>query len=452
MWHATVISRRLAQVTLTLALALALALNVILIGFPTTRANAVVGGTSAVGNAAVVRLHTGTKVCSGALWTSRIVVTAAHCVVDASGNITSEPIFVNLPGVDVSQSPQTVTQSAIITVDGWRLDGSGYSQADDIAFLILNTDLPGGVIHRIATRTEVAAWRQAGRVVTLLGYGRTSPTSTSSLAPSAIDQPLSLPLPWPGTFSATQTTTTGVCSGDSGGPVITRVGNDVVLVGIISSASGPCSESRQPSMTGFAPSAYYDLVKRALGLTGVIAAPDEVAPLVVSGTASSLSSDSAEITGTVNAIDIATQAFFQFSRLPDFSTLDGTTAAFDVAGAETTTLSTNVAGLTAGATYYWRLAATNAVGTSVGDTRSFTTPVFATKTSQATNALLDIMIIDRTEATKVIVAPVAKSRAQCSVKGKVKRLTFTRPGTCRVKITITRAGVTTTSVYNLVVK
>ena len=446
MWHATVISRRLAQVTL------ALALSVILLCFPTTRANAVVGGTSAVGNAAVVRLRTGTTVCSGALWTSRIVVTAAHCVVDASGNVTSEPIFVNLPGVDVSQSPETVTQSAIITVDGWRLDGSGYSQPDDIAFLTLNADLPGGVIRRLATPAEVAAWRQAGRVVTLLGYGRTSPTSTSSLAPNAIDQPLSLPITWPGSFSASQTTAAGICSGDSGGPVITRVGNDVVLVGINSAASGPCSESRQPSMTGFAPSAYPGLVARALALTGGSAAPAGAAPLVVSGAASFLSSDSAEITGTVNAIDIATQAFFQFSRLPDFSTLDGTTAAFDVAGAETTTLSTNVAGLAAGATYYWRLAATNAVGTSVGDTRSFTTPVFATKTSQATNALLDIMIIDRTEVTKVIVAPVAKSRAQCSVKGKVKRLTFTRPGTCRVKITITRAGVTTTGVYNLVVK
>jgi hypothetical protein len=431
--------------------AVTLVLSTTIVALPTTRANAVVGGTSAVGNAAVVRLRTGTTVCSGALWTSRIVVTAAHCVVDASGNVTSNPIFVNLPGVDVQQSPQTVTQSAIITVDGWRLDGSGYSQPDDIAFLTLNSDLPGGVIRRLATPTEVAAWRQEGRVVTLLGYGRTSPTSTSSLVPHAIDQPLSLPITWPGAFSAVQTTTTGICSGDSGGPVVTRVGNDVVLVGINSAASGPCSESRQPSMTGFAPSAYPALVARALALTGGSAEPVGAAPLVVSGAASSLSSDSADIAGTVNANDIATQAFFQYSRLPDFSTLDGTVVAGDVAGAETTTLSANVAGLAAGATYYWRLAATNAVGTSVGDTQSFTTPVFATKTSRASNALLNIMSIDRTDITKVVVAPVAKSRAQCTVNSRTKRLTFARPGTCRVKITITRAGVTTARAYNLVV-
>ena len=428
-----------------------LVLSTTIVALPTTRANAVVGGTSAVGNAAVVRLRTGTTVCSGALWTSRIVVTAAHCVVDASGNVTSDQIFVNLPGVDVQQSPQTVTHSAIITVDGWRLDGSGYSQADDIAFLTLNSDLPGGVIRRLATPAEVAAWRQQSRVVTLLGYGRTSPTSTSSLAPNAIDQPLSLPITWPGSFSASQTTAAGICSGDSGGPVVTRVGNDVVLVGINSAASGPCSESRQPSMTGFAPSAYPSLVARALALTGGSAAPAGAAPLVVSGAASSLSSDSAEITGTVNANDIATQAFFQFSSLPDFATLDGTVAAGDVTGVETTTLAANVAGLAAGATYYWRLVATNAVGTSVGDTQSFTTPVFAAKTARASNALLNIMLIDRTEVTKVVVAPVAKSRAQCTVNSKTKRLTFARPGTCRVKITITRAGVTTARAYNLVV-
>ena len=154
----------------------------------------------------------------------------------------------------------------------------------------------------------------------------------------------------------------------------------------------------------------------------------------------------------MNANDLATQTFFQYSRLPDFSTLDGTVAAGDIAGSETATLAANVAGLAAGATYYWRPVATNTAGTSVGDTQSFTTPVFATKTSRASNALLNIMLIDRTEVTKVVVAPVAKSRTQCTVNSKTQRLIFVRPGTCRVMITITRAGVTTTGVYNLVVK
>jgi hypothetical protein len=205
-------------------------------------------------------------------------------------------------------------------------------------------------------------------------------------------------------------------------------------------------------MTGFAPSAFPNLVARALALTGGSAEPVGAAPAVVSGAASSLSSDSADITGTVNANNIATQAFFQYSRLPDFSTVDGTVTAGDVAGSETATVSANVAGLAAGAMYYWRLVATNAVGTSVGDTQSFTTPVFATKTSRASNALLNIMSIDRTDISKVVVAPVVKSRAQCTVNSRTKRLTFARPGTCRVKIAITRAGVTTTGVYNLVVK
>lgn len=187
--------------------------------------------------------------------------------------------------------------------------------------------------------------------------------------------------------------------------------------------------------------------------TGAIAPFDTLGelPTATTGASAFVSSDAAVLTGVAKANTVATQALFQYSRLPDFATLDGTVVAGDVTGGETATLAANVAGLAAGATYYWRLVATNAVGTSVGDTQSFTTPVFATKTSRASNALLNIMLIDRTEVTKVVVAPVAKSRTQCTVNSKTQRLTFARPGTCRVKITITRAGVTTTGAYNLVV-
>jgi hypothetical protein len=149
---------------------------------------------------------------------------------------------------------------------------------------------------------------------------------------------------------------------------------------------------------------------------------------------------------------VATQAFFQYSQAPDFSTLDGTVIAGDVAGEETTTLSANFVRLQPGATYYWRIAATNAAGTTVGDTQSFTTPVFVAKTSKAPKALLTALVIDRTDVTRIVVKPAAKSRLQCALNSRTKRLIFTRTGTCRVRVTVTRDGVTTSGNYNLSVQ
>ncbi|MFM8712269.1 MAG: hypothetical protein ACKOE7_02710, partial [Actinomycetota bacterium] len=163
-------------------------------------------------------------------------------------------------------------------------------------------------------------------------------------------------------------------------------------------------------------------------------------------------SDSAVLSGTVNANSVATQAFFQYSRLPDFSSLDGTVVAGDVTGNETATFSGPIVGLEAGVTYYWRLAATNASGTTVGATQSFATPVFGRSTSLSTNALLNNLVIDKTAITKLVIAPTTKSKPYCAINTKSKRLTFTKPGTCRVKITITRTDATSTGVYNLAVK
>lgn len=512
----------------------------------TSPANAVVGGSTAVGNTAVVRLVNGSSVCSGALWTSHIVVTAAHCVVNSSGSVTSAPISVYAPGVNILQSPQTVTQSAIITVEGWQKRGE-FSQADDIAFLILANELGGVSISRLATTEEIAAWSREGRIVTFLGYGRTSATGSSSATPNLINQPLSTLPTWPGAFTATQTATTGICSGDSGGPVITQVASEVVLLGVNSAASGPCSASSRPSMTGFSPASYPDLVRRALELTNLTALPlittgsalgvtttsaflsataignnllttttftygvqpdlsgasvtvdaaqvtgstptaIEVAvtnlmpgttyyfranatnlagtvsgtiaqfttlggaPSATSGSASSIASDSAVVTGTVNANTVASQAFFQYSQVADFSTLVGSIAAGDVTGSETATLAANLSRLEPGVTYYWRIAATNAAGTTVGGTQSFTTPVFSVKSSRTPTALLNSLVIDRTGVSRTVVEPMAKSRLQCAVNSRTKRLTFTRAGTCRVKITVTRAGVATSRNYNLVVR
>jgi len=511
-----------------------------------TPASAVIGGTSALGNTAVVRILNGSSSCSGALWTSRIVVTAGHCVVNSAGRVTTNPIAVYAPGVSTQQSPQTISQSQIIVVDGFR-KYSDYSQADDIAFLVLASELAGGTITRLATTEEVAAWGREGRVVTFLGYGRTTPSSPSSPTPNRIDQPLTTNTPWPGSFTAAQTSTTGICSGDSGGPVITQVGNDIVLIGINSAASGPCSPSSRPSMTGFIPTAFPALVKQALDATNVVALPSVTtasavgirttnailsgtviasnlltttsftyglqpdlsgavttieatkvagnsatafeaaainlmpgttyyfranatnlagtvsgaiaqfttlggAPIVASAAASSIASDSVVVAGTVNANSVATQAFFQLSTVPDFSSLVGTIVAGDVIGEETASLSANFIGLVPGTTYYWRIAATNAAGTSVGATLTFATPVFERQTSLSTTALLNLLIVDSVDVTKVVVAPVVKSKQQCALNTRNNRLLLTKPGNCRLKLTLTKPNATVTAFFNLAVK
>ena len=511
-----------------------------------TPAAAVVGGTSALGNTAVVRILNGGSSCSGALWTSRIVVTAGHCVVNSSGNVTTGAISVFAPGVSTQQSPQTISQSQIIVVDGFR-KYSDYSQPDDIAFIVLASELPGGTITRLATTDEVAAWGREGRVVTFLGYGRTSPNGPSSPVPHRIDQPLTSSTPWPGSFAATQTSTTGICSGDSGGPVVTQVGTDLVLIGINSAASGPCSPSSRPSMTGFVPAAFPALVKRALDATNVVALPSvttasavairttnailtgtviannlltttsftyglqpdlsgavttieattiagntatafEAAainlvpgttyyfranatnlagavsgaiaqfttlgglPIVTSSDATSIASDSAVVAGTVNASSVSTQAFFQLSTVADFSSLVATIVSGEVTGEETASLSANFTGLSAGATYFWRLAATNAAGTSVGATLTFTTPVFERQTSLSANALLAALSVDRNELTKVVVSPVAKSKQQCTLNARTSRLILNKPGKCRVKLTLTKPTATVVAFYNLAIR
>lgn len=509
---------------------------------------AVVGGTPAAGNGAVVRLLMPDAVCSGALWTPRIVITAGHCVTDMAGNVTNQPVQISLPGANVSLSPQVISQSATITVNGWRRVGQ-LSQADDIAFLVLPMDLPGGTISRLATVAEVQTFMNERRIVSFFGYGRTTATSGSSTVPNVIDQALFPNQPWAGSFSANQTSFSGICAGDSGGPVITQSGGETVLIGINSAASGPCARSFSPSMTGFIPSAFPDLVSRAtslaamgslpptsvsnavsvgrnfariratipnvlpnltatvsigtapesLGNVGVAnatvtttAASTSIAldidgletdrtyyyrvaygtidgaastlfptgeilsfttgvntPLLSPGEAVEVASDAAVLTGLVSSV-VPAEVFFQVSRTPDFAVIDANGVFGQVQSSEPAAISVPITGVQPNTTYFWRMGANGAWGTTLSDVRTFTTPVFTINSTVAPRPLLTRLNIDLDGVARTDISPTANSRRTCSVLSS-KRLRFAFAGTCRLKVTITRSDSRTVRFYNLVV-
>jgi len=93
------------------------------------------------------------------------------------------------------------------------------------------------------------------------------------------------------------------------------------------------------------------------------------APTVKTGSATNVTSTSATLTGTVNANGQSTTAWF------DYGTVKGTygnkSSTQSVSGSTDTTVSSTITGLTAGTTYYYRIAAQNNSGTSYGEEMSF---------------------------------------------------------------------------------
>ena len=94
-------------------------------------------------------------------------------------------------------------------------------------------------------------------------------------------------------------------------------------------------------------------------------------PVVTTGSATSVTSNSATLNGTVNANGLETYAWF------DYSTTSGTysnvSSTQKVSGTSDTTVSINISGLSAARTYYYRITAQNNSGTTFGSEKSFST-------------------------------------------------------------------------------
>ena len=93
------------------------------------------------------------------------------------------------------------------------------------------------------------------------------------------------------------------------------------------------------------------------------------APTVTTESATDVTTTTATLNGTVNANGISTTAWFEYGSISGSYGSKSNTKA--VTGSTDTTVSASISGLTAGTTYYYRIAAQNSIGTSYGKEMSF---------------------------------------------------------------------------------
>jgi hypothetical protein len=99
------------------------------------------------------------------------------------------------------------------------------------------------------------------------------------------------------------------------------------------------------------------------------------APIVTTGSSTSVSSTSATVSGTVNPQGQPTTYHFDYGTDTNYGSTSPASPPYPSAGSGTTAQpeSANLTGLTAGVTYHYRIEATNASGTTYGADQTFTT-------------------------------------------------------------------------------
>jgi hypothetical protein len=244
----------------------------------------------------IVMGSTSYEMCSAAVWKPRVLLTAAHCLTDAGGSTAAagSRIFVMPPGVNsplvYATGPVGAARVRVIgTYLGQQyLEASKLVVGNDIAAVVLDSDLSASAFTRLADRTELHAWVKSSRETTIVGYGITSLSDTS---PS---------IPRTGTFILTEIqvdrrNTSGwvtwsnpvngvdTCPGDSGAPQFVSTGTSTLLIGDI--AGGNCT-GQQRTAEGFAAITYLDVLNPALiaaGYPAIPSAPQDVIATSMNG-------------------------------------------------------------------------------------------------------------------------------------------------------------------------
>ena len=226
--------------------------------FNASPAYSVENGTDVTGNAVVVQVATNTSStsstrCSGALIAPSIVATAGHCVLDVNGLVSKE-IWVGNPGKEIDSNSLTAKlMASSVQITSSFKNGAGSTVGDDdVVFLILATPRNLTVPIRLPSEAETLSFKSSKTPLKLIGFGYTSNSSTaSSPNPYAMDATFGSEQ-YPQADSANANSTLGgVCSGDSGGPVLVSTASELILVGVITGAQLGSSHCSAKSSSGY---------------------------------------------------------------------------------------------------------------------------------------------------------------------------------------------------------
>ncbi len=215
--------------------------------------------------------------CTASLVSDRVVLTAAHCVIDSATN-KPKAIFIYdgesiqktkwsttvsatdvqaYPGYDVRVKPNTAA------IDTWQ---------DDIAVIVLPEAAPSNIRRLPLAEAGETKGYAIGATVRMTGYGSTSPSAADAYVKRTGSGVIAEARARTVTLSKTETTASG-CGGDSGGPIQARDASARVL-GVASFVSNPGDVQTCRDKTHYMRvSAYRPFIDGAIKASGGGAAP-----------------------------------------------------------------------------------------------------------------------------------------------------------------------------------
>lgn len=269
--------RRLLAVPLALGLLSALSMPAQASVRPEPR---VMGGSPALGDQVTVGIimrdgDRWPKVCTAALWKPRILLTAAHCLTKAGTPTVVDGVKAFPPGIAIQAYSNAQPNASPVGVVGINRPNGYVSlgtqvNPNDIAAIVLDADLAGSAITRLASTAEVDRLARQAAPITMIGYGQAGPGVSNNL-PNAIALPLQQLLTdstLGSIFLATTTDGRDACPGDSGAPVISTGPSGTLLLGTQAGANGPCFGQAEGATINLLAMGYLDMLNAALAQAG----------------------------------------------------------------------------------------------------------------------------------------------------------------------------------------